>query len=115
MNHIEELLVVKRSGEVVNFDLDRISNAIKAAIDAGDEKYDANAISNIVDSIHKEIDERFTEFYPNVENIQDIVEKHYLKTRIEGMKHHEPDSNVSNFQNANIPGPIMNENELVSL
>ena len=80
MNHIEELLVVKRSGEVVNFDLDRISNAIKAAIDAGDEKYDANAISNIVDSIHKEIDERFTEFYPNVENIQDIVEKHLLRS-----------------------------------
>ena len=80
MNHIEELLVVKRSGEVVNFDLDRISNAIKAAIDAGDEKYDANAISNIVESIHKEIDERFTEFYPNVENIQDIVEKHLLRS-----------------------------------
>ena len=80
MNHIEELLVVKRSGEVVNFDSQRISNAIAAAIDASEEKYDSAKISEIVESIQDEIYDRFTEFYPNVENIQDIVEKHLLRS-----------------------------------
>ena len=80
MNHIEELLVVKRSGEVVNFDSQRISNAIAAAIDASEKKYDSAKISEIVESIQDEIYDRFTEFYPNVENIQDIVEKHLLRS-----------------------------------
>tara|TARA_B100001248_G_scaffold75099_1_gene53832 strand:- start:34365 stop:37175 length:2811 start_codon:yes stop_codon:yes gene_type:complete len=80
LNHIEELLVVKRSGEVVNFDSQRISNAIAAAIDASEEKYDSAKISEIVESIQDEIYDRFTEFYPNVENIQDIVEKHLLRS-----------------------------------
>ena len=80
MNHIEELLVVKRSGEVVNFDSQRISNAIAAAIDASEEKYASAKISEIVESIQDEIYDRFTEFYPNVENIQDIVEKHLLRS-----------------------------------
>ena len=82
MNHIEELLVVKRSGEVVNFDSQRISNAIAAAIDASEEKYDSAKISEIVESIQDEIYDRFTEFYPNVENIQDIVEKHLLRSEM---------------------------------
>ena len=77
MNHIEELLVVKRSGEVVGFDSQRINNAITAAISAGDEKYDSAKINEIVESIQGEIYDRFTEFYPNVENIQDIVEKRF--------------------------------------
>ena len=76
----DRLLVVKRSGEVVNFDSQRISNAIAAAIDASEEKYDSAKISEIVESIQDEIYDRFTEFYPNVENIQDIVEKHLLRS-----------------------------------
>ena len=80
MNLIDELMVVKRSGEVVKFDLDRIQNAINAAISAGDENFDAKSVSLVVDSIQKEINDRFTEFYPNVENIQDIVEKNLIKS-----------------------------------
>ena len=80
MNHIEELLVVKRSGEVVGFDSQRINNAITAAINASDEKYDSAKINEIVESIQGEIYDRFTEFYPNVENIQDIVDKHLLRS-----------------------------------
>ena len=75
MNLIDKLMVVKRSGEVVKFDLDRIQNAINAAISAGDENFDPKSVTLVVDSIQKEINDRFTEFYPNVENIQDIVEK----------------------------------------
>ena len=50
MNHIEELLVVKRSGEVVGFDSQRINNAITAAINASDEKYDSAKINEIVEA-----------------------------------------------------------------
>ena len=38
MNQIEQLLVVKRSGELVEFDSVRILNAINAAINAGSEE-----------------------------------------------------------------------------
>ena len=75
MNQIDELLVVKRSGEIVEFDPDRIKNAIEAAINAGDEGFDLSSVPEIVDGVHQELSDRFTEFYPNVENIQDIVEK----------------------------------------
>jgi len=72
--------VVKRTGEVVNFDEGRIRNAIVKAVRAtgkqgevSDERLDA-----LVDRIRDEIDGRFVEFFPNVENIQDIVEKHLV-------------------------------------
>ena len=72
--------VVKRTGEVVNFDEGRIRNAIVKAIRAtgkgaevSDERLDA-----LVDRIGDEIHGRFVDFYPNVENIQDIVEKHLV-------------------------------------
>ena len=80
MNQIEQLLVVKRSGELVKFDSARILNAINAAINAGSESESPNVNSNeIVDNIEEEIQSRFLEFYPNVENIQDIVEKHLIR------------------------------------
>ena len=80
MNQIEQLLVVKRSGELVKFDSARILNAINAAINAGSESESSNVNSNeIVDNIEEEIQSRFLEFYPNVENIQDIVEKHLIR------------------------------------
>ena len=80
MNQIDELLVVKRSGEIVEFDPERIKNAIEAAINAGDEGFDLSSIPEIVDGVHQELNDRFTEFYPNVENIQDIVEKHLIRS-----------------------------------
>ena len=72
--------VVKRTGEVVSFDEGRIRNAIVKAVRATgkqgevtDERLDA-----LVDRIREEIDGRFNDFFPNVENIQDIVEKHLV-------------------------------------
>ena len=79
MNQIEEILVVKRSGDVVDFDSVRIHNAISAAIKAGGEKYEEAKIQEVVDSIEEEIFSRFIDFYPNVENIQDVVEKHLIR------------------------------------
>ena len=81
MNQIEQLLVVKRSGELVEFDSNRILNAINAAINAEEDPKLSEVNSNeIVDKIEEEIFTRFVEFYPNVENIQDIVEKHLVRS-----------------------------------
>ena len=72
--------VVKRNGDVVEFDEARIRNAVVKAIRATgkDGDVDDQRIDRLVDRVCVEIDGRFTEFFPNVENIQDIVEKHLV-------------------------------------
>ncbi|MEM7355006.1 MAG: ribonucleoside-diphosphate reductase subunit alpha, partial [Acidobacteriota bacterium] len=74
-----DLRVVKRTGEVVEFDLARILNAVRKAVRASGQTLPSGTVSSLVDSIHQEIEGRFVEFYPNVENIQDIVEKHLVR------------------------------------
>ena len=74
-----ELRVVKRTGEVVPFDPERIKSAIGKAIGAVDRELPEPALDHLVASINEEIGSRFLEFYPNVENIQDIVEKHLVR------------------------------------
>jgi hypothetical protein len=72
--------VVKRNGEVVEFDEARIRNAVVKAVRATgkDPEVDEQRLDRLVDRVVEEIGGRFTEFYPNVENIQDIVEKHLV-------------------------------------
>ena len=74
-----ELRVVKRTGEVVEFDRSRILVAIRNAVVAAGQTLPGGTVSGVVDAIQKEIKGRFVEFYPNVENIQDIVEKHLVR------------------------------------
>lgn len=75
---VDNLLVEKRDGKLVKFDKLKIKNAIaKAAVAAGSCQQEV--FDQIVDDIAGEIFERFIEFNPNVENIQDIVEKHLMK------------------------------------
>ena len=57
------MLVVKRSGEVVGFDSQRINNAITAAINASDEKYDSAKINEIVEGILKEVKTNGDRYY----------------------------------------------------
>jgi len=71
--------IVKRTGEEVPFDRDRIFHAISAAVDATDTKVTKKILNNVVDDICYEISGKFTNFTPNVENIQDIVEKNLMK------------------------------------
>ncbi len=71
--------VVKRTGEVVDFDESRIRNAILGAIDAVGTDVDDAQIDEVLHDINEEIGGRFAEFFPNVENIQDIVEKHLVR------------------------------------
>ena len=78
------LMVVKRTGEVVDFDRERIRNAITKAIRASAQQtlwatLENGTLSTLVSDVVTEIDKRFVDLYPNVENIQDIVEKHLVK------------------------------------
>src|SRR3989338_4409256 len=74
-----ELKVVKRTGEVVDFDLERIRNAIKKAMKAVGEPVPEEKVDLMVRDISDEVSRRFIDFHANVENIQDIVEKHLVK------------------------------------
>ena len=67
--------VVKRTGEIANFDQERIRTAILKAVEARRAELPPNEVDEVLGSIIEDIEGRFDEFYPNVENIQDIVEK----------------------------------------
>ena len=71
--------VVKRTGELADFDEDRIRTAIlKAVAASGPNEIAAESVDGIVGGVTNEIKGRFREFFPNVENIQDLVEKHLV-------------------------------------
>ncbi len=72
--------IIKRDGDVVNFDKERIRAAIIKAMSAARSELNDETLYNLVNSVVEEVEERFVEFYPNVENIQDIVEKHLVKS-----------------------------------
>src|SRR3989338_8413921 len=76
---MNQLAVAKRNGEIVDFNADRIRKAIQKAVKACKETVSEEQINDIVTDIVLEIEQRFVELYPNVENIQDIVEKHLVK------------------------------------
>jgi ribonucleoside-diphosphate reductase alpha chain len=71
--------IVKRTGEVVAFDRARIRHAVEKAIRAVGNDIDPVRLDLVVDRVVTEVDDRFIEFFPNVENIQDIVEKHLVR------------------------------------
>ena len=73
------LKVVKRNGEIVNFDELRIRNAIAKALRATKNDLPQDRIDSMTAEIAEEIRIRFIEFFPNVENIQDLVEKRLMQ------------------------------------
>ncbi len=70
--------VVKRTGEVADFDEERIRTAILKAVEATGNELSGGEIDTVVLSVVDDIQGRFREFFPNVENIQDMVEKHLV-------------------------------------
>lgn len=82
MSDAVNMMVVKRTGEIVDFDSSRIKNAIMKAFNASKEKLNPAIVDDIMTDIVLEIQDRFKDFYPNVENIQDIVEKHIVKKEL---------------------------------
>ncbi len=73
--------VVKRTGEIADFDAERIRNAILKAVMATEQDMSPDELDSIVQGVVDEIEVRFTEFFPNVENIQDLVEKNLVLAR----------------------------------
>ena len=67
--------VVKRTGEIADFDAERIRTAILKAVEARRAELPPNEVDEVLASIVDDIGGRFKEFYPNVENVQDVVEK----------------------------------------
>jgi len=77
-----DLKIVKRTGDVVDFDQDRIRSAIAKAVRASGQAVPEATLDGIVEAICGEVRARFTDFYPNVENVQDIVEKHLMREEL---------------------------------
>ena len=73
-----KMFITKRNGEVVDFDAEKIKIAITKAVRAAKKEVNQEGLDLIVKNIVGEIQSRFIDFYPNVENIQDIVEKHLI-------------------------------------
>jgi|TARA_R100000315_G_C5182736_1_gene106072 hypothetical protein len=68
---MNRFFVVQRSGELELFDPQRLLIKINGSLNP------EQAIK-VVDQIEKEISTRFQEFYPNADNIKDLLEKHLL-------------------------------------
>lgn len=73
--------VIKRDGRVVEFDKKKIFNAVfKAAASVG--KRDEALIERITEEVVKNLEERFGDKIPKVEEIQDIVEETLVKNNL---------------------------------
>ncbi len=74
----KQFFITKRTGEVVDFNSDKIKTAISKTVRATKKELSDEDLDKVVSGIVEEIQDRFVDFYPNVENIQDIVEKHLI-------------------------------------
>jgi transcriptional regulator NrdR family protein len=70
------MVVVKKDGRLEKFDSTKLIKSIGA-------KYKPTEALHIISQIEKELNTRFKEFYPNTNNIQDMVEKYALLSKIE--------------------------------
>jgi len=63
-------LIVKKNGELQPYDKKKLLEKINGHVD------DEHKAIKIVEDIEKEISSRFEQFYPNTDNLRDILEKH---------------------------------------
>lgn len=75
-------MVIKRNGDVVEFDSVRIRNAILKAVHATQKELQPEILESIVAHVVAEVQQRFSESYPHVEEIQDMVEKQLVKHQL---------------------------------
>ena len=69
--------VIKRDGRVVDFDPSKIHSAIVKALTAT-HKNSALA-KQVTAEVTRELQERFAQSYPTIEDVQDVVEKYLMK------------------------------------
>ena len=68
---MDKILIVKRDGELELFNTEKLLAKIN-----GDVKPELALM--IVNDIEKELEKRFVDFYPNVDNLKDMLEKRLL-------------------------------------
>ena len=83
---LQSIQVKKRDGRLVEFSLDKILNALKAAFNVVykseiDEELLTTITSKVVKQIKKQLNELLEDNYLTVEKIQDIIEDVLLKTK----------------------------------
>ena len=66
--------VLKRNGKVIDFELDKISSAIKMAFEAQEKQYHPNVIDFLALKVTAEFEPKIKEGLIAVEDIQDCVE-----------------------------------------
>ena len=76
------MVIVKKSGQLEEFDSTKLIKSINS-------KYKSVETIRIIEQIEQELkSDRFKDFYPNTDNIQDLVEKYMLLNK----KNELPDS-----------------------
>ena len=70
----------KRNGLVVNFDPDKIATAIRKAMVAVRGRVDAVTLTELTGGVVAKIPERFGESIPDVEGVQDLVERTLMES-----------------------------------
>ena len=77
---LEELVVVKRSGQRVNFNDTKIALAVKKGFDSVYEEYDEKLVNKVKEKVLSEIRKNYKDRKTiGVEDIQDIIEKELKK------------------------------------
>ena len=64
--------IVKRSGVIQELDTEKLFKSINRCVN------DQEVTWKIVNKVKDEIRQRYFEFYPNHENLKDMVEKHLI-------------------------------------
>lgn len=81
---LENLVVVKRSGQRVDFNASKIAIAIKKAFDAVYQEVDEKQVYSVFESVLKYINDNYMERKTiSVEDIQDTIENHLKKLGFE--------------------------------
>src|SRR3989338_449014 len=76
---MKDLQIIKRNGDVVAFEAEKISTAILKAFAANNQHISDEVLNEIVYGVVSDVRYKFETFLPNVENIQDIVEKKLME------------------------------------
>ena len=71
--------IVKRDGRVVDFNISKIENAIIKAMNAVGER-ELEEAAKVAKLVEKELDSKFSNIRPTVEQIQDCVESALMKS-----------------------------------
>ena len=69
--------ITKRDGRVVLYDQNKIASAILKALEVSGDGNAADA-ARIANNVHRELEQKFSSDSPNIEAIQDIVEKQLM-------------------------------------